>query len=57
MLIQKSYSKEVAVASTFLIRVVTLWFAVLVGIISVGLYQKRFGKIKEDNFNNNNSGE
>lgn len=57
MLIQKSYSKEVAVASTFLIRVVTLWFAVLVGIISVGLYQKRFGKIKEDNINNNNSGE
>ena len=53
MLIQKSYSKEVAVASTFIIRVVTLWFAVLVGILSVSLYQKRFGKIKEENFNNN----
>ena len=57
MLIQKSYSKEVAVASTFIIRVVTLWFAVLVGIVSVSLYQKRFGKIKEENFNNNNSGD
>jgi len=57
MLIQKSYSKEVAVASTFIIRAVTLWFAVLVGIISVSLYQKRFGKITDENFNNNNSGE
>jgi uncharacterized protein (TIRG00374 family) len=56
MLIQKSYSKEVAVASTFIIRAVTLWFAVLVGIISVSLYQKRFGKITDENFNNNNSG-
>jgi glycosyltransferase 2 family protein len=57
MLIQKSYSKEVAVASTFVIRAVTLWFAVLVGIISVSLYQKRFGKITDENFINNNSGE
>lgn len=52
MLVQKSYSKEIAVASTFIIRAVTLWFAVLVGIVSVGLYQKRFGKISEENFNN-----
>jgi uncharacterized protein (TIRG00374 family) len=50
MLLQKSVSKEVAVASTFIIRAVTLWFAVLVGIISVGLYQKRFGKIVDENF-------
>jgi len=57
MLIQKSYSKEVAVASTFIIRAVTLWFAVLVGIISVSLYQKRFGKITDENFINNNYGE
>lgn len=55
LLIQKSYSKEVAVASTFIIRAVTLWFAVLVGIISVGLYQKRFGKITDENFSGNNS--
>lgn len=51
MLIQKSSSKEVAVASTFIIRAVTLWFAVLVGIVSVGLYQRRFGKITEESFN------
>lgn len=57
ILIQKSYSKEVAVASTFIIRAVTLWFAVLVGIISVGMYQKRFGKITDENFINNNFGE
>lgn len=55
LLIQKSYSKEVAVASTFIIRAVTLWFAVLVGIISVGLYQKRFGKITDENFSGSNS--
>jgi uncharacterized protein (TIRG00374 family) len=57
MLIQKSYSKEIAVASTFIIRAVTLWFAVLVGIISVSLYQKRFGKITDLNFNNNQIGD
>lgn len=53
MLIQKSYSKEIAVASTLIIRVATLWFAVLVGIASVSLYQKRFGKITDENFKNN----
>lgn len=45
LLQQKHYSLEIAFASTFLIRIVTLWFAVLVGIVSVLLYQKRFGKI------------
>ena len=48
MLIRIGKSKEVAVASTFLIRVVTLWFAVLVGILSVIFYQKRFGTIAVD---------
>lgn len=57
MLIQKSYSKEIAVASTFIIRAATLWFAILVGIISLSLYQKRFGKITDENFINTNSGE
>lgn len=37
-----------AAASTFLIRVVTLWFAVLVGMISVIIFQKRYGKITYD---------
>jgi glycosyltransferase 2 family protein len=45
-LVQMNFPNEVAVASTFIIRVVTLWFSVLVGIISVIIYQKRFGKIK-----------
>ncbi|MBZ0199801.1 MAG: flippase-like domain-containing protein, partial [Ignavibacteriaceae bacterium] len=45
LLVEKGVANEIAVASTFIIRVVTLWFAVLVGVISVTLYQKRFGKI------------
>jgi len=45
LVIQKGYSKEIAVASTFIIRVVTLWFAVLVGLLSLTLYQIKFGKI------------
>jgi len=45
MLVQNNFSKDLAVASTFLIRAVTLWFAVLVGIISVTFYQNRYGKI------------
>jgi uncharacterized protein (TIRG00374 family) len=45
LVINKGYSKDVAFASTFIIRVVTLWFAVFVGILSVALYQKRYGKI------------
>lgn len=44
-LVEQKISNELAVASTFIIRVVTLWFAVLVGIISVTMYQNRFGKI------------
>lgn len=42
------YPLNNALASTFLIRIITLWFAVLVGVISVALYQKRFGKIVID---------
>ncbi|MDR3667386.1 MAG: lysylphosphatidylglycerol synthase transmembrane domain-containing protein [Ignavibacteriaceae bacterium] len=45
MLVEKGVSNQYAVASTFIIRAVTLWFAVLIGVISVSLYQKRFGKI------------
>lgn len=45
LLIQKNVSKDIAVTTTFIVRVVTLWFAVLVGIISVLFYQKRYGKI------------
>ncbi|MCE1190262.1 MAG: flippase-like domain-containing protein [Ignavibacteria bacterium] len=49
LVINQHYAKDVAVATTFLIRVATLWFAVIVGICSVILYQKRFGKIQIDN--------
>ena len=46
LLVQKEVPMDISVATTFIIRVVTLWFAVLVGIISLSFYQKRFGKIK-----------
>ena len=45
LLIQKNIPKDIAVTTTFIVRVVTLWFAVLVGIISVIFYQKRYGRI------------
>jgi len=45
MLVQKGLSEHNAFAATFIVRAVTLWFAVLVGAISVLFYQKRFGKI------------
>jgi len=44
-LLRKNVPKDLAVSSTFIIRVVTLWFAVLVGAVSLSLYQKRYGKI------------
>jgi uncharacterized protein (TIRG00374 family) len=53
MVIKSGASKEIAVASTFIVRVVTLWFAVLVGIISVSFYQHRFGKITIETVSNN----
>ena len=52
LLIQKNFPKDIAVASTFLVRVVTLWFAVLVGIVSVSIYQSRFGKITVETVSN-----
>ena len=48
LLVQKGISADIAVATTFIVRVVTLWFAVLVGIVSLSFYQKRFGQIKSD---------
>lgn len=52
LVIQEGFSKEIAVASTFLIRVVTLWFAVLIGVISVTIYQIKFGKIPVETASN-----
>lgn len=48
MLINNGQSKEFAIASTLIVRAVTLWFAVLVGIFSLMFYQKRFRKISVD---------
>lgn len=41
---QQGLSQNDATASTFIIRVVTLWFAVLIGAIGLIFYQKKFGK-------------
>ena len=46
LLVQKKVPVDISVATTFIVRVVTLWFAVLVGIISLTLYQKKFGQLK-----------
>jgi uncharacterized protein (TIRG00374 family) len=51
LLVEGGVAKNIAVASTFIIRVVTLWFALFVGIVSITLYQKRFGKITMENNN------
>ncbi len=48
MLVEKGFSKSNAFASTFIVRAVTLWFAVLIGAISILFYQKRFGNILID---------
>lgn len=50
MLTSKGLSASDAAATTFITRVVTLWFAVLVGIVAVFFFQTKFGKI---NFSNN----
>jgi len=50
--VEKGVANDIAVTTTLLVRVVTLWFAVLVGVVSVSLYQKRFGKITIDSLNN-----
>jgi uncharacterized protein (TIRG00374 family) len=51
MLVQKGLSENDAFAATFIVRAVTLWFAVLVGAISVLFYQKRFGKVIDESNN------
>ena len=48
LLVQKKVPVDISVATTFIVRVVTLWFAVLVGIISLSFYQRKFGQIKNN---------
>ncbi len=45
MLVRNNFPKDLAVASTFIVRIVTLWFALVVGIFSITFYQSRYGKI------------
>jgi uncharacterized protein (TIRG00374 family) len=52
LLAKRGISNSTAVATTILVRIVTLWFAVLVGVVSVFFYQKRFGKINLESVNN-----
>ena len=48
MIMKQGLSASDAFASTFIVRAVTLWFAVLIGAISLLFYQKRFGNISAD---------
>ncbi len=55
MVVSQGASKDIGFASTFIIRAVTLWFAVVIGIFSVLLFQKKFGEIEiEPDITNNN---
>ncbi len=45
LIIQNGLSKENAIAGTLIVRMVTLWFAVLLGMISLYMFQKKFGRI------------
>lgn len=49
MLTSKGLSANDAAASTFITRVATLWFAVLVGVIAVIFFQRKFGKVSFTN--------
>lgn len=40
------FSYPSAVASTIILRVATLWFSVLLGIIFMSIYQTKYGKVK-----------
>lgn len=40
LMINEGISKDISVSATFILRVVTLWFAIVVGLFSLGLYKK-----------------
>ena len=44
MIVEQGISKENAVAATLLIRLVTLWFSIAVGIIALAVYNRKFDK-------------
>ena len=45
LLIESGATKNIAVAATFIFRVATLWFAVIIGVFSLVIYQKKIGKL------------
>jgi uncharacterized protein (TIRG00374 family) len=51
LLIQSSVEKDVAVAATILVRLVTLWFAVVVGIFSLYFYKIYETKFIKNSYN------
>lgn len=56
LLVYSKIPKDISVASTIMIRLATLWFAVLVGIVSVFLFQRITNK-KIENLNTENTSE
>ena len=48
LIVQKGFSKDAAIASTFIIRVVTLWFAVGVGAVFIFFYRNWFSNLYAD---------
>lgn len=53
LLVRSKVSKDIAVSSTFIVRAVTLWFAVFIGVLSVSFYQHRYGKVSVETSLNN----
>jgi uncharacterized protein (TIRG00374 family) len=56
LMVLSKIPKDISVASTIMIRLATLWFAVLVGIVSVFLYQRLTNK-KIENLGTENASE
>ena len=53
LLVESGVSKNISVAATFLFRIATLWFAVVIGIISLIIYQKKIGKLNFEKTSSN----
>lgn len=55
LLIESGVAKNIAVAATFIFRIATLWFAIIVGVLSLVLYQKRKGNLNFEQIPNDNT--
>ncbi len=53
LLILAKIPKGVAIAAVFIIRVATLWFAVLIGAVVLSYMQKRYGVVLNGKLENN----